>query len=146
MQVRHLQCEPQRIRPSVVSRVLAALAWLHQDEVVTDHSHPAAVIQRLADIEHDLAERMGDYEDAATAKARLVRDWEKRLAAARLNAKGSDAEGRKAAALMTAIEADDLYERLKAAEGAYEGCRAVVKVLEVRATVGMSILRAHGRS
>jgi hypothetical protein len=109
-------------------------------------SHPGAVMARLAEIEQDLAERQNAYEDAASERVRLVRDWEKRLATARIHAKGSDAEARKAAALMTAIEADDLYDRLKAAEGTYEGCKAVVKVLEVRATVGMSILRAQGRS
>lgn len=109
-------------------------------------SHPAAVMARLAEIEDDLANRQNEYEEAASNKARLVRDWEKRLASARIHAKGSDAEARKAAALMTAIEKDDLYARLMAAEGTYEGCKAVVKVLEVRATVGMSILRAQGRS
>jgi hypothetical protein len=112
---------------------------------VTDHSHPAAVMARLTEIEQYLADRQNAYETAANQKARLVRDWEKRLASARIHAKGNDADARKAAALMTAIEADDLYDRLMTAEGTYEGCKAVVKVLEVRATVGMAILKAQGR-
>lgn len=103
------------------------------------------VMARLAAIEADLANRQNDYESAASEKAFLVRDWERRLAHARIKAKGSDAEARKADALIAAIERDDLYDRLRAAEGAYEGSKAVVKVLETRATIGMSLLRSQGR-
>lgn len=110
------------------------------------HSHPAAVMERLAEIERDLGERQNEYEDAARDRARLVRDWEKRLAIAQATAKGSDAFARKQAALVIASDMDDLYESLKTAEGAYAALHAVVKVLEVRATIGMSILRSQGRS
>ena len=110
------------------------------------HSHPAAVMERLAEIEKDLGERQPDYEAAADERARLIRDWEKRLAIATATAKGGDANARKQAALVMAAEQDDLYERLKAAEGSYAACHAVVKVLETRATIGMSILRSHGRA
>lgn len=110
------------------------------------HSNPAAVITRLSEIEQDLAERQNEYETAAGDKARLVRDWEKRLAIATATAKGGDANARKQAALVIAAEQDDLYDRLMGAEGAYAALHAVVKVLETRATIGMSILRAQGRA
>lgn len=109
-------------------------------------SHPAAVMQRLAEIEHDLGERQNEYEDAAGARARLIRDWEKRLARATATAKGGDANARKQAALVMAADQDELYESLTTAESEYAALHAVVKVLEVRATIGMSILRSQGRS
>lgn len=108
-------------------------------------SHPAAVMARLAEIENDLAERQNEYEQAASDKARLVRDWEKRYASHRVTAKGNDAEARKAAALGAAIDQDDLWERLKQAEGTFEACKVVVGVLDKRASIGQSILRAQGR-
>lgn len=109
------------------------------------HSHPAAVMARLAEIENDLAERQNRYEQAAGDKARMIRDWDKRLAIARKTAKGNDADARKAAALVAAIEQDDLYERLKEAEGEYEASKVVVGVLDKRSAIGMSILKAQGR-
>jgi hypothetical protein len=110
------------------------------------HDAPAAVIQRLSEIEQDLAIRQGDLEVAADDRARLVRDWEYRLAIAQKTAKGNDAGARKAAALVAAIEQDDLYERLQDAEGRWEALRAVVRVLEARSVIGMSILRSQGRA
>lgn len=109
------------------------------------HSHPGAVMARLAEIEHDLAIRQNDLEEAADARARLVRDWEKRLARSQATAKGSDAFARRQAALVMAADQDDLYDQLRDAEGAYAALHAVVKVLEVRATVGMAILKAQSR-
>jgi hypothetical protein len=109
-------------------------------------SHPAAVLERLAQIEHDLGERQNDYEDAAGARARLIRDWEKRLAIATAKAKGGDANARKQAALVMAAEQDDLYERLTNAESDYAASQAVMRVLETRASIGQSILRSQGRA
>lgn len=108
-------------------------------------SNPAAVMARLAEIETDLAKRQNEYETAASEKAKLVRDWEKRYASHRVTAKGNDAEARKAAALGAAIDQDDLFERLRNAESAYEACKTVVKVLEIRTGIGQSILKAQGR-
>lgn len=113
---------------------------------MSDLSSPAAVMARLAAIEQDLAERQNEYETAADERARLVRDWEKRLALHHVKAKGSSADSRKAQALVSAIEQDDLYERLQDAEGRFEAHRTVYRVLETRATIGQSILRAQGRS
>lgn len=108
--------------------------------------HPGAVLDALEKIEADLAERQNEYENAARNRARYVRDWEKRIAAHRVTAKGNDAEARKAAALGAAIGQDELYESLKDAEGEFEALRAVIKVLETRAMIGMAILRSQGRS
>lgn len=107
--------------------------------------HPGAVVAGLEAIANDLAIRQNDYEEAAADRARLVREWERRLAAHRLTAKGNDADARKAAALGAAISQDDLYERLMDAEGRFEGCRAVIKVLETRAMIGLGILRSQNR-
>jgi hypothetical protein len=110
------------------------------------HSNPGAVMARLAAIESDLATRQLEYETAAGDRARLIRDWEKRIAICTRTAKGSDANARKADALVTAVERDDLYDRLTDAEARFDALRSVVKVLETRATIGQSILRSQGRA
>ncbi len=110
------------------------------------HSTPVAVIERLASIEEDLANRLREYETAAGDRARLIRDWEKRLAIMRAKGKGSDADSRKQAAFALAAEQDDLYEKLTDAESRYEALRVVVRVLETRSAIGMSILKAQGRA
>lgn len=107
--------------------------------------NPAEVLRRLDEIEKDLAERQGEYEKAAGDRARLVRDWDRRLAIHGRTAKGSSADVRKSVALSNAIETDDLYERLQDAEGRFEALRVVMRTLETRATIGQSILRAQGR-
>lgn len=112
---------------------------------VDTHTRPGAVQDRLADIEDDMATRQSQYEQAADDRARLTRDWDKRLAIHMRTAKGPNADMRKASGLATAIEQDDLYERLKDAEARFDSLRVVMKTLEVRATIGMSILRAQGR-
>ena len=108
--------------------------------------NPHAVMGRLSDIENDLAMRQNEYEQVADARARLIRDWEKRLAIHGRTAKGGSADVRKANALSAAIEQDDLYERLSDAEARYDALKVVNKVLETRSVIGMSILRAQGRS
>lgn len=109
-------------------------------------STPQQVMARLTEIENALAIAQNLYEAAAGDRARLVRQWERRVMASSKTAKGPDAAARKAAAFTTAAELDDLYDDLTAAEDSFEKYRAEVKVLEVRATIGMSILRAQGRA
>lgn len=108
---------------------------------------PAAVMQRLADIEADLGGRQHEYDQAAGDSARLVREWEYRLAIAQTKSTtGTDANARKAAAFVAAASQEDgLFERLKEAEGQFAAARAAVKVLEIRASIGQSILRGLGR-
>jgi hypothetical protein len=107
---------------------------------------PAQIMERLGAIEVDLASRQNEFEQAAGDRARLIRDWERRVAIARRTAKGNDADARKAAALVMAIDQDDLYERLSEAEGQFDALRAVTRVLETRASIGQSILRGMGRA
>jgi hypothetical protein len=114
--------------------------------VTTTFDTPGPILSRLAELENDLAERQNRWEKAAGDRARLIRDWEHRLASHRVSAKGNDAEARKAAALGAAIDQDDLYERLKEAEGSYEALKSVIRVIEVRVGIGQSILKSMGRS
>lgn len=107
---------------------------------------PGEVQHRLNEIEVDLANRANPYEQAADDRARLLRDWEKRMAICTKQASGSSEGARKAHALVAAIEQDDLHDRLADAEARYDALRVVVKVLEVRSTIGMSVLRSMGRA
>lgn len=129
-----------------VPRVLRDLLDVLGRGVQVTLSHPAAIMERLEQIERDLAERENEYGEAAGARARLVRDWEKRLARATAGAKGSDANARKQAALVLAAEQDGLYDDLREAEGAFAALHAVVRVMEQRATIGMALLKTQGRS
>lgn len=113
---------------------------------MTEHGSPAAVMARLSEIEADLANRMGGLEQAADDRARALRDWEKRIAICGVKAKGASADVRKSHALVAAIEQDELHEQLADAEARYDALRSVTKVLEIRATIGMSLLRSHGRA
>ncbi len=107
---------------------------------------PAAIQQRLEDIEADLAHRQNDYAKAAEDKHRVIRDYELRHARAFMAANGDTVNERKAQALIALAASDDgIYEAMKTAEGSYEGLRAAVKVLEQRAMIGMSLLRANSR-
>lgn len=103
----------------------------------------AQIVSRLEDIEGDLADRQIAYEAAAGEFHRLTRDYELRLARTSLQTKADTATEKKWRALDAVAAAEDgMYERLKDAEGAYEGCKAAVRVLETRATIGMSLLKA----
>jgi len=114
---------------------------------VTPSSRPGAVMERLAEIEADLATRQPDYEQAADDRARFVRDWDRRLNLHMKKAGGSNAEARKANGFVAAIEQDngELYEQLKDAEARFDALRVVMRTLETRATIGQSLLRAQGR-
>jgi hypothetical protein len=114
---------------------------------VDTHARPGAVIDRLDEIERDLAERQPDFEQAADDRARAVRDWDRRLALHMKRATGSNSEARKANGFVAAIEQDNgqLYEQLQDAEARYDALRVVMRTLETRATIGQSILRAQGR-
>jgi hypothetical protein len=105
---------------------------------LTDLTHPAAVMARLAEIENDLAVRQNALEAAGMAWFKGKRDKEFRFATAFLGAEGTVAERRAIADRETA-----LYARGYEAE--WEALRAVVRVLETRANIGMALLKAQGR-
>lgn len=101
-------------------------------------SDPASVQIRLEEIDTQLAELQNGYEAAALEFFRKKRDREHRWAHVYVTTDGP-AYLRKAAA-----DGATLDEGLEA-EAVYEGRKAVVRMLETRASIGQSILRAQGR-
>jgi glycine/D-amino acid oxidase-like deaminating enzyme len=99
---------------------------------------PQTVTERLEAIEHDLSERERELYDAAMEWFKKKRDLEHDRAVAFLAAEGTVAERQaKAARDNSNIGKDE--------EATYEAIRAVVRVLETRANIGMALLKAQGR-
>jgi hypothetical protein len=106
---------------------------------MTDLSTPTMTQSRLEEIENDLAMRQNLYEAAARAwfvkQGKITKD----RAVAYRTASGGSTEKKEAA--------NELHGEDGALEqGEYEALRAVIKVLETRATIGMSILKSQGRT
>lgn len=96
-------------------------------------------MERLAAIESDLATREGALENAAFEWFKAKRDREKQRAEKFLTTEGTVAERN--------AHADKATAHLGVEhEAEYEALRAVVRVLETRATIGQSLLKAHGRA
>ena len=106
---------------------------------MSDLTHPAAVLARLAEIEADLAARQPNLERAGLSWFRTKRDKEKARAVAFLSAEGTVAERNAIADRATALDGRN-------EEAEWEAVRAVVRVLETRASIGQSILRSQGRA
>jgi hypothetical protein len=102
-------------------------------------SHPAAVVQRLEEIETDLASRQGEYEQAAMDWFTGKRDREKRHAESFLTAEGTVAQ-------RTAIADSETATIGAEHEAKYEALRAVTRTLEARSNIGMAILKSQGRA
>jgi hypothetical protein len=100
--------------------------------------NPGAVVGRLQAIEDDLAVRQNTLESAALAWFRAKRDKEHARAVAFLSASGTVAERNAIADRATALDG-------KLEEAEWESVRAVVRVLETRATIGMALLKSQGR-
>lgn len=96
---------------------------------------PAQIQERLESIERDLALRQNLYEAAAEKWYRVLRDREHQHAVAFMRAEGNTTERRECAKQETA-----LIGMVEEAE--FEGLRAAIKVMEVRATIGMALLKA----
>ncbi len=103
---------------------------------MSDLTAPHLVLARLADIEQDLAVRQGALESAASNWYRAKRDREKARAQAFMATDGTVAERNAEADVRTATDGRD-------AEAEYEALKAVVRVLETRASIGQSILRSQ---
>lgn len=102
-------------------------------------SSSAAVQSRLEEIETDLASRQNELESAALDWYRGKREREKARAEAFLAAEGTVAERNAIADKTTALLfAED--------EAKYEAQKSVVRVLETRANIGMSVLRSQSRA
>lgn len=102
-------------------------------------SSPAQVMARLQEIDADLAQRANELEDAALAWFRMKRDRELAERVAYAEASGTTVERKLAAdAAGASVGADE--------EGAWEGKRAVVRVLETRSMIGTALLKSMGRA
>ena len=102
-------------------------------------SSPAEVVDRLERIEQDLAARQNALEAAARAWFTAKRQREHDRAVAFLSADGTVAERNAHADTLTALDGRD-------AEAEWEALRAVVRVLDTRAMIGMGILKSQGRA
>lgn len=101
-------------------------------------SDPAAVLARLSEIENDLCVRQNVLEAAGLAWFRAKRDREHARAVAFLGAEGTVAERNAIADRETSLNGRN-------EEAEWESLRAVVRVLDTRATIGMAILKAQSR-
>lgn len=102
-------------------------------------STPIAVQVRLEEIEADLAVRQNDLEAAAFAWFRAKREREQTEAMEFMRAEGSAEQRRQQARrVSSSIGVEE--------EAHWEGLRAVVRVLEARANVGMALLKSYGRA
>ena len=94
---------------------------------------------RLREIDADLEARVGVLERAALAWYQAKRQREHDRAVAFLKAEGTVAERNAEADKQTALDGSE-------SEAEYESVRAVVRVLETRASIGQSLLKAYGRA
>lgn len=109
--------------------------------VLVDMTDPAAVMDRLARIENDLATRQNVYEAAARGWYAVRRDVERAHAMALLGSLAGSVAEKKAEADLAGLAVEGV-ER----QDEYEALKAVIRVLETRGTICMSILKAQGRT
>jgi hypothetical protein len=92
----------------------------------------------LEEIERDLANRQNLLEDAALKWFRAKRDREHAYATAYMKAEGTvDARRSQAALESCRVGAED--------EALFEALKAVCRVLDTRATIGMALLKTQSR-
>lgn len=99
---------------------------------------PQSVMTRLDEIDADLAARVATLERSGEAWFKAKRDKEKARATAFLSCEGTVAERSAHADAETATNGRD-------EEAEWEAVRAVVRVLETRANIGMALLKSYGR-
>ena len=124
-----------------VHRVAAPLlpyVWAGGGEQQVSLQTGGLVIQRLEEIERDLAEHQNDLEEAAMDWFRVKREKERERARAFIGAEGTVAERSAKADIVTAMLGAE-------EEARYEALRGVVRVLETRASIGQSLLRSQTR-
>lgn len=102
---------------------------------------PVEVMRRLQEIDVDLADRQAEWAKAAEDAARAKRAYEYQHARALVSAEGATVEARKAHALLEVVRNGE-YDKLILAEAALEGHKAAFNVLDRRASIGQSLLRA----
>jgi hypothetical protein len=102
---------------------------------------PEQIVARLEQIEQDAATRQAKGEQSAENYHRAKRDFELEYAKAFVAANGSPNEKKQKAT--EALEKHQTYYALKESEGAYEGWKAALRTLELRASIGQSLLKAQ---
>jgi hypothetical protein len=107
---------------------------------VTTLTHPGAVVQRLEELDAALALHQNDLEQAAQDHFTSKHLKEKAKAEAFLKA-----QGERTIAERTAIAERDTAVIGMEHEARWEGLKGVVRVLDTRSAIGMSILRAQSR-
>ncbi len=100
---------------------------------------PLEYVERVEQIEADLARRQPVLEDAARKWFVAKRDRDRDRAIAFLGATGTVAE-------RNAIADRDTATNGAMAEAEYEALKAVVRTLETRASIGQTLIRVNGRS
>jgi len=100
---------------------------------------PGMVLRRLEEIDNDLALRQNTYETAARGWITAKRDKEHHRAVEFIKAEGTVAERNAIADRESSMDG-------KLEEAEYEALKAVVRVLETRASIGQSILRSMSRT
>lgn len=107
----------------------------------TQLDSPAVVLQRLSEIERDLAERQNSYERSAGNWYAAQREIKRLHAIALLSSQKPSVTAQKAEADIAAVAAPGAEY-----EAEYEALKAVIRVLEQRAMILMSILKSQGRA
>lgn len=102
--------------------------------------NPQMVMDRLAQIEYDLALRQNGYEAAARDWYAAKRDIERARAEALLSAEDKSVTEKKARAELAALSQPGVEH-----EAEYEAYKAVLRVLEARSIICTSLLKAQGR-
>ena len=101
----------------------------------------AQIQARLEEIDADLLTRTPKLERAAKDYFTVKRDYERAKSEAYLKTTGT--VGEREAATVLALWKADAYKSLVVAEADYEAQKAVIRVLETRASIGQSLLRVQ---
>jgi hypothetical protein len=99
------------------------------------------ITERLESIEQDAQDRQSKGEGAAEKFHKAKRDYELEYAKAFVQATGSPNERKQVA--LKAMDGTETMYALYEAEGAYEGWRAAMRTLELRASIGQSLLKSQ---
>jgi hypothetical protein len=108
---------------------------------MTDLSTPHLVMARLEEIEEDLAIRQNALESAASAWFKVQHEQKKAYAMTLLSSTKDSVTEKKAAADLAAHAVEGSEH-----EPEYLAIKAVLGMLETRATICMSVLKSQGRS
>lgn len=109
-------------------------------DAATSLDSPHVIHGKLLEIERDLASRQNGFEQAAHQWYQAQREIKKAYARALLGSTASSVTAQKAEAELAAQVVDGAEH-----EALYEAMKAVIRVLEQRSMILMSLLRSQGR-